>query len=96
MPLIPNFIERLVLLKLNQGPGLMLDILGADDFRAACAGVKLGIFEALSDGPLTADETARQVKASERGTSLLLDALMTLGYVQEKNGRYANTFIKAA
>ena len=29
MPVIPNFIERMVLLKLNKGPGPMLDMLGA-------------------------------------------------------------------
>jgi len=91
MPLIPNFLERLVLLRLNQGPGLMLDFLGAEAFRVACAGVKLGVFEALSAGPLTAPETARQIEASERGTALLLDALEALGYVQKKNGRYVNT-----
>jgi hypothetical protein len=61
MPLIPNFIERLVLLKPNQGPGLMLEFLGAEAFRAACAGVKLGVFEALSDGPLTAAETTGRI-----------------------------------
>ena len=91
MPLIPSFIERLVLLKLNQGPGLMLDFLGAEAFRAACTGVKLGIFEALSAGPLTAAETAGRIKASERGIALLLDALETLGYVQKSGGRYMNT-----
>ncbi len=91
MPLIPGFIERLVLLKLNQGPGLMLDFLGAEAFRAVCVGVKLGVFEALSGGPLTAVETARQIEASEQGTTLLLDALEALGYVKEQAGRYANT-----
>ena len=29
MPIRPNFIERLMLLNFNQGPGLMLDFLGA-------------------------------------------------------------------
>ena len=91
MPLIPNLIERLVLLRLNQGPGLMLDFLGAEAFRVACAGVKLGVFEALSAGPLTAAETARQIEASERGTALLLDALEALGYVQARDARYVNT-----
>ena len=91
MPIMPNFIERLVLLKLNRGPGLMLDFLGAQAFRAVCVGVKLGVFEALSGGPLTAAETARQVQASERGVTLLLDALESLGYVRKKDGRYVNT-----
>lgn len=91
MPIQPNFIERLVLLTLNQGPGLMLDFLGAQAYRVLGVAVRLNIFEALSGGPLTAAETARQVKASERGTSLLLDALESLGYVRQKEGRYINT-----
>jgi len=91
MPILPNFIERLILLKLNQGPGLMLDFLGAQAFRTVCVAVKLGVFEALSGGALTAAETAHRVEASERGTTLLLDALEALGYVEKKGGRYVNT-----
>ena len=91
MPILPNFIERLVLLNFNQGPGLMLDFLGAQAFRAVGVAVRLGVFEALSRGPLTAVETARQVQASERGVTLLLDALESLGYVKKDDDRYANT-----
>ncbi len=91
MPLTPNFIERLVLLTFNQGPGLMLDFLGAQAFRAVGVAVHLGVFEALNAGPATPAETARQIKASERGTTLLLDALEALGYVKKQTGRYANT-----
>ena len=91
MPIIPNLIERMILLKLNRGPGLMLDFLGAQAFRAVCVAVKLGVFEALSSGPLTARETASQIEADERGTALLLEALESLGYVNEKDGRYVNT-----
>mgnify|MGYP001557838926 FL=1 len=46
MPIVPNFIERLVLLTFNQGPGLMLDFLGAQAFRVVGVGVRLGVFEA--------------------------------------------------
>ena len=91
MPILPNFIERLVLLTFNQGPGLMLDFLGAQAFRVVGVGVRLGVFEALSGGSLTAAEAARHVQASERGITLLLDALESLGYVREKGGRYVNT-----
>jgi len=91
MPIIPNFIERLILLRLNQGPGLMLDFLGAQAFRAVCVAVKLGVFETLSDRPLTAAETARQIKADILGTAMLLEALEALGYVRKRNGRYVDT-----
>ena len=91
MPIVPNFIERLILLRLNQGPGLMLDFLGAQAFRAVCVAVKLGVFETLSGGPLTVTETSRQIKADELGTTLLLEALEALGYVRKKDGHYVNT-----
>ena len=91
MPIVPNFIERLVLLKLNRGPALMLDFLGAQAFRVLCVAVKLGVFDALSRGSRTAAETAGQIKADERGTTLLLEALETLGYVKRTDGHYANT-----
>jgi hypothetical protein len=91
MPIIPNFIERLILLKLNQGPGPMLDYLGAQAFRAAIVAVKLGVFETLSGGSLTAAEIARQIRADERGTTLLLETLEALSYVSKKDGHYANT-----
>ncbi len=96
MPITPSFIERVVMLNLNQGPGLMLDFLGAQAFRVVCVAVKLGLFEALSDGgrqstALTTGEIARRVEASERGTFLLLDALEALGYVKKESGRFTNT-----
>lgn len=91
MPIIPNFIEWLILLKLNQGPGLMLDFLGAQAFRAVCIAVKLDVFETLSNGSLTSAEIACKIKADERGITLLLEALETLGYVKKKDGRYVNT-----
>ena len=63
----------------------MLDFLGAQAFRTVCVAVKLGVFEALSAGPLTAGKAARRVAADERGTTLLLEALDSLGYVKKKN-----------
>ena len=91
MPVVLNFIERLVVLGLNQGPAPMLDFFGALAFRAFCAGVRLGVFDVLRSGPLTAAEVARRIEADERGTTLLLQALEALGYVKERQGRYANT-----
>jgi len=69
----------------------MLDVFGALAFKAVSAAFNLGVFEALSGGPLTAAETARQIKASEGGTTLLIEALETIGYVKKQDGRYANT-----
>ena len=63
MPLIPNFIERPGLLKLDRGPGLLLDFLGAAAFRAPGADGRPRIFEILSAGPLTVAGTAPKIKA---------------------------------
>ena len=46
MPVTPNFIDRMVLLKLNQGPGPMLDMLGAWSFKAVSVAVKFDILRA--------------------------------------------------
>ena len=95
MPVIPNFMERLILLKLNLGPGPMLDFLGAVAFRTVIVAHRLGVFETLSGGPRMAAEVARQIEADERGTTLLLEALEALGYVKKKDGRYASTAMTA-
>jgi len=91
MPCVPSLIERLMLLTFNQGPGGMLDLLGAQAFRATCVAVKLGVFEALKGGRLSASETARKIGADEQGTTLLLEALDALGYVKKKDNRFVNT-----
>jgi len=73
----------------------MLDFLGAQAFRVLCVAVKLGVFEALGGGPLTAAEVAGRIGADGRGTALLLDTLEVLGYMRKARGRYANTPITA-
>jgi len=84
VPITPSFIVRLILLRLNRGPGLLLDFLGAQAFRTACVAVKLGVFEALTGGPSTGGEIARRIEADERGTTLLLEALVAIGYVKTR------------
>ena len=91
MPVTPNFIERMILLKLHQGPGPLLDMLGGMACKTVSVAVKLDIFESLSSGPLTAADIAQRIKASDRGTQLLLKALESIGYVKQQDGRYSNT-----
>jgi hypothetical protein len=45
MPIVPSVAERLTPLRLNQGPGPILDFLGAHAFKTLCVAVKLGVFE---------------------------------------------------
>ena len=95
MPIRPNFLERLLFFDLGLGPAPVLDIFAAIAFRAVLAAVRLGIFDALHGGPLTARELADRITADERGTAVLLNALESLGYVARKDGRYTNTAMAA-
>jgi len=58
MPFVPSPLERLLLSRLNLGPGPLLDVIGAGAFRPVGVAVDLGVFEALRDGPRTAAEVA--------------------------------------
>ena len=101
MAIIPNLVERLVF-RFNVAPAFMLDYLGAQAFRANTVAFKLGVFAALSHGPRTAADLAREIDVDERGLTLLLDTLDALGYVSRKGsatyaltpaiGRWLETF----
>jgi hypothetical protein len=90
MPLTTNALERLVLTRLNSQPGLLLDYFSTLGFRAALAGVRLGVFDALESGPATATEVAEQLATDPRGTESLLEALTSLHYLRRRGDRYAN------
>ena len=91
MPISPNTMEHLALFTLNQVPAPLLDVFGALGFRIVQAALRLRVFEALADKSLTLEELAQEIKASPRGTQILLDNLQTLGYVQHQDARYSNT-----
>jgi hypothetical protein len=97
MPIVPTLAERLRMLLLHRGPGPtpMLDFIGAQAFRAVCVAVRLGLFEALGTGALSAPDVARRVGADARGTALLLEALEAFGYVRRRGALYANTVTTA-
>ena len=50
MPINPNFVERLLLFRLDRGPAPMLDLFGAAGFEAVCLAIDLGVFDALAGG----------------------------------------------
>ncbi|MGD8751088.1 MAG: methyltransferase [Anaerolineales bacterium] len=91
MPIALNFIERTLMLRLNQAPAPTLDMYGAVANRAVSTALKFGIFEVLRDGGLTRAQVADKLDANERGIGLLLDALEALGYLEMQDGRYANS-----
>jgi len=91
MPVVPNLFERFALLRFNQGPGLLLDVLGAGAFRALVLAIKLEAFEVLVEGPLTSKELAHKIKSNEQGAAILLEFLESFGYVKQSDGKYSNT-----
>jgi cyclopropane fatty-acyl-phospholipid synthase-like methyltransferase len=91
MPIKLNFLERLLMLKLNQAPAPTLDMYGVIVNRGVSIALRLGIFEVLQSGPKTANEIARKVNASSKGITLLLDALEPVGYLDKMGEQYANS-----
>jgi SAM-dependent methyltransferase len=83
-----NPIERLVL-RLGRVPTPMFDTMIAVLLaRTIIVATKLGVFEALASGPLTAQEVAAQVRADPRATAKLLNALVAARYAAVADGRY--------
>ena len=91
MPILPNYLEKTILITLNRGPGPMMDLAGGLAFPALATAIKLGLFDAMDTHSLTADEAAQRISADPRATGLLLDVLEALGYVEKKDHHYANT-----
>ncbi len=54
-------------------------------------GVRLEVFTHLGDKQLTAEELATKIVVSERGISMLLNALTAMGLLVKHNNRYENT-----
>jgi hypothetical protein len=91
MPLVPNFLERLLFLTLNQGPGPTLDVWAAPAFRLVVAALRLEVFDTLEGRSLRASDIALQINTDERGTAMLLETLVGLRYLKRDGDRYRNT-----
>ncbi|GAB3502230.1 methyltransferase [Amycolatopsis cihanbeyliensis] len=74
----------------GDGPPSFLDMITTAGYRAATAGLRLGVFPALAEGPLPAAELAARIDADPRGTTLLADVLVSCGYLTADGDRYAN------
>jgi 2-polyprenyl-3-methyl-5-hydroxy-6-metoxy-1,4-benzoquinol methylase len=59
--------------------------------RTVMEGTRLGVFEALKAGPLTAGEAAARCGGNERALAKLLNALAGCDYLRFEEGRYALT-----
>lgn len=91
MPVIPNVLERTYMLRLNRGPGPMLDLFGGMSLEAALLGLDLGVFAVLEDGPASAEYIVKHLDIDETGLETLLRFLARSGYVYESDGRFALT-----
>jgi SAM-dependent methyltransferase len=86
-----NPLERLIV-RLNLAPQPLLETQMAYTLaRLIMVGTKLGVFEAVSDGPATPDEVAARCGTSLVGTEKLLFALAGAGYLRAADGGYTLT-----
>ena len=84
-----NLIERLALW-LDKVPVPMLDALfSVMKARTLMAAVRLGVFEALRDGPLAAAEVAGRCRLDAECTELLLRVLVITDYLEYREGQFA-------
>jgi SAM-dependent methyltransferase len=95
MPIAPSSLERLAILRLNQGPGPVFDAMGALGFRMVHTAVEVGLFDALAQGARPAEALARELRTDPEATLLLLEALEPLGYVARRGDAWANTAMAA-
>lgn len=92
MPVIPNLLERIMLFRLNKGPGAILDLFGAAAFESVALALRLGLFEALSaNGPLSADELADNTDTDPEGLTRLCEFLVAEGYLAKSGDQYRLT-----
>ena len=83
-----NVLERFALAS-GRVPVPLLDVLyGIMKARAIMAGVSLGIFKTLREGPQASSELARRLKLDERFSELLLRTLVFCGYLSQKDEGY--------
>jgi SAM-dependent methyltransferase len=64
---------------------------GHAEARAIQVALKLGMFEALSDGPRDAAELAARLRCNPRATMLLANALVALDLLTKQDSRYGLT-----
>ena len=91
MPVQPSFLERFLFNQLNVAPLPLLDLAGAIAYQAMATASQLDLFATIGGGAFTPAELASQLGTNERGIQALLTALESIGYVEKKNDRYANS-----
>ncbi len=91
MPLRLTMLEHL-LARLNLLPVPLFDALLAPGIaRVLLTACELGIFDALSQGPLTSKTLAERLQCNPQGLQLMLQLLVSSGYLRQHRDRYRNS-----
>jgi len=73
-------------------PALLFDTINAHQRTEAIkSAIELGLFTTIAEGKTTAAEIAQNCEASERGTRVLCDYLVIIGFLTKQNNRYGLT-----
>ncbi len=83
-----NVVERIALASGVLPPGIFECWFGMMLSRTVMVATKLDVFEGLANGPLNAQEVAQRCNTHPRATEQLLNALVGIGCVKFKGGRY--------
>ncbi|MFS8085989.1 MAG: methyltransferase [Acidobacteriota bacterium] len=73
-------------------PALLFDTINAHQRTEAIqSAIELSLFTAIAEGKTTSGEIAAACQASERGTRILCDYLVIIGFLTKENGKYGLT-----
>lgn len=88
--LIPESLLERVALWSGRVPAPALEtMLAMFGVRTLMVGTKLGVFEALREGPRTPEQVAPAIGGDPRATAKLLSGLTGLGYLEHRDGAFA-------
>ena len=91
MPLRLTPLEHL-LSRLNLLPTPLLDMpLGSGIAKVLLTACELGVFDALNQYPLTLEALAERLKCNPQGLQLLLQLLVSAGYLRRSRNLYRNS-----
>lgn len=91
MPLRLTPLEH-ILSRFNLLPTPLFDMpLGPGIAKAVLTACELGVFDALNRQPVTREELAARLQCDPQGLQLLLQLLVSSGYVRKRRGLYRNS-----
>ena len=90
MPVRPGLVEGLAFHRLGLAPLPLLDVFGAFSFHVLVAGLRLGVFDSCAE-PCDPRRLATELGVDPDSLEVLLRALSAAGYLEERDGGWANT-----